>query len=169
MVRAVLGPVVLGRGILALAPNGSMVVSESKSAPALCDIAAISAFLAEDQRFAAPPQTILALIDFGPQLLYRTPHRVIATPYHRNGNGIVDGRTMLATSDEAEARRLMSQRGVSLILLCPNGPERSYFSWGTSGVNFYEKLVSHELPPWISPVDLPDTLGRDFQVFKALP
>ena len=33
---------------------------------------------------------ILAFIFYGPEILYRTGYEVLATPYHRNAQGILD-------------------------------------------------------------------------------
>ena len=61
---------------------------------------------------ALPPGTVLAPIDLGPQLLLRTPHRVLAAPYHRNGYGIrawIEG-----AGDPSRARAA----GADYLILC---------------------------------------------------
>src|SRR3546814_9292280 len=53
-----------------------------------CKVREVAAYLDSDAGWGSQPQTVLAFMDVGPELLYRTRHRVIGTPYHRNGDGI---------------------------------------------------------------------------------
>jgi hypothetical protein len=71
----------------------------------------------------ADPRVILAFMDFGPELLYRTPHSVVSTPYHRNP-GIVASHRIL-TAPWGQARSGLEARAVEWILLCPT-VDRAY-------------------------------------------
>ena len=70
----------------------------------------VAAFLESDPRWSAAPQTVLAFMDIGPELLYRTRHEVIGTPYHRNGGDLVlqIGTAYFGVRDE-EGRRLVEE------------------------------------------------------------
>ena len=95
--------------------------------PTACPIEPLAALLDDAKGLGASPKTILAFLDVGPELVYRTPHRSIGSPYHRNGSGIYDAWRALATDDVAESRQIIERRQVDLVLLCPSVPERAYF------------------------------------------
>ena len=70
------------------------------------------------------------MFDHGPELLYRTRHAVIATPYHRNRDGIIDVHRIMTEADQAISRGLIDRRGADLLLICPNGPEKLVYGGG---------------------------------------
>src|SRR3546814_7177911 len=94
-----------------------------------CEVRDVAGYLETDPQWRSP-QTVLAFMDIGPELLYRTRHRVIGTPYHRNGDGIFDGHRILASPDLAAARALIEQRRIDLVLLCPSPVERGFYEIG---------------------------------------
>jgi asparagine N-glycosylation enzyme membrane subunit Stt3 len=123
----------------------------SQDAAGSCPVTALSS----DPAFASlgsGPLTIAADVDYGPELLFRTPHNVIATPYHRNADGILDTWDLLATRSEAEAEAMIRQRGIDLILLCPQADPglRPSDPAGT----LYEALETGHPPAWASPIPL---------------
>ncbi|HUN50259.1 MAG TPA: hypothetical protein VMU42_04055, partial [Candidatus Sulfotelmatobacter sp.] len=75
--------------------------------PTACPLQSLAALLDDPHGLGAGPKTILAFLDVGPELVYRTPHRSIASPYHRNGAGIYDAWRALATDDAGEAAAIM--------------------------------------------------------------
>src|SRR3546814_17289824 len=74
-----------------------------------CKVREVAAYLDSDAGWGSQPQTVLAFMDVDPELLYRTRHRVIGTPYHRNGDGIFDGYRILATTYFDAARTARSE------------------------------------------------------------
>ena len=138
----------------------------AKTGADLCSIPAISDFLETSTNWPTErPLTILAFLDFGPELLYRTRHRVIATPYHRNGPGISDSHRMMTSGDAEEAKAMMNQRGIDLILLCPGSPERVFFSTRERDDSLYSALRDGKPPSWLVPVDLPANLSGSFKLY----
>lgn len=93
------------------------------------------------------PQTIAAFIDFGPELLYRTPHRVLAGPYHRNRDGILAAHALLTSRDASTALDIARTREIDLILLCP-ARDAEYFR-GSDATSLYATLLRGEAPSWI--------------------
>src|SRR3546814_4858733 len=64
-----------------------------------------------------PATTILAPIDLGAPLIFWTPHRLVATPHHRNKDAMADTiRAFLG--DPAQAEALVRGRGATLIVVC---------------------------------------------------
>ncbi len=127
--------------------------------PTACPLRSLAALLDDPEGLGASPKTILAFLDVGPELVYRTPHRSIGSPYHRNGAGIYDGWRALATDDVAEAQRLMQRRQVDWVLLCPSVPERAYFEQPNGSASLYDRLLAGDVPAWLTPVPLPAALG----------
>ncbi|BCW87871.1 hypothetical protein sos41_10030 [Alphaproteobacteria bacterium SO-S41] len=66
---------------------------------------------------ALPPGLVLSNIAFGPLILAETPHSVIAAPYHRNRDGILDAVAMLTAAPD-EARALIRARGIDYVAIC---------------------------------------------------
>jgi hypothetical protein len=113
------------------------------------------------------PQRILTFLDLGAELMYRTPHETVATPYHRNTAGILDDFHIMEAQDDATARAIVHQRGVTLILVCPTLDEaRTYYEVGTPGT-LYERLLKNQPPDWLKPVELPAPLRDDFQLWSV--
>jgi len=62
---------------------------------------------------------VLAQVFAGPEILYRTDHSVIATPYHRNFAATRASLGIMAATDFDEARRIVADRGIGLLAVCP--------------------------------------------------
>ena len=114
------------------------------------------------------PRTIVASGNFGPELLYRTRHRVVASVYHRNAEGMLAGLAILAGQDEAEILARVRRRRADLILLCPGSVHDGYFL-KTGGDSLYRRLERGDVPGWLGEVDLPAGLKGRFMMFRVLP
>ncbi len=132
-----------------------------------CPIDDIAAFLDDANGFGDRPRIIVSLLDHGPQLIYRTRHSVVAAPYHRNTDGILDAHGIMTATDDRESRRLMASRGAELVLLCPNGPERKLFEPSPAGRTLYSRLLTGDAPAWLRPVRLPVRLSRIFKLYEV--
>lgn len=161
-----IGPLLVG-GTLMVQPAAAGA-SATRSAPG-CDLRQVAAYLESDPRWAATPQTVLAFMDIGPELLYRTHHRVVGTPYHRNAEGILDGYQALATADPAVARKVIEQRHVDLVLLCRSSAERAFYAPAGTAENLYLRLDRGTAPAWLAPVALPAGLEDQARLYRVLP
>jgi len=139
-----------------------------KSAKDACPIAPVSDFLNGSDLLHGETQTILAFVNFGPELLYRTPHRVLSTPYHRNMSSVIDTNAIMQAETVNEAQSLLKSREVDLILLCPKSGERRYYSYTTGEAKFYDNLMAGQLPKWISPLSLPQGVSEHFRLFAIV-
>ncbi len=108
---------------------------------------------------------ILTHLFWGGEILYRTPHEVVATPYHRNTRGILDAYTVLTADTDDKALEVVRQRQVDLILLCPESDE-GRFCYGEKSATFGRRLCNGEIPDWCRRVDLPAELSG-FQLFQV--
>ncbi len=114
------------------------------------------------------PKTIIANVDFGPEILYRTPHRVVATPYHRNGAGITCVYDIMTAHTDSEAYKLLHQREANLILLVPESTEKVFYQNAMHSDTFYKRLLTGHYPVWLRPVKLPENLMEYMHLYEVL-
>jgi hypothetical protein len=146
--------------------TGAEPADESRTArQAACPLPTLGEWLADPSGAGARPRPIAAFIDFGPELLYRTPHPILSGPYHRNAGGILDAHRIMTGTDEAAVRELLDARHVELLLICPPRDE-FYFGTGGGG-SLYRRLLSGEAPAWTRRVALPPGAGS-FQLFEVV-
>jgi len=131
-------------------------------------VRAMCRYLTTDMQWQGRKLRILAEIDYGAEILYRTPHEVIATPYHRNRQGIMDACAIMAAQTDEEAQSRIRRRGIDLILLGPEASDPSLFADPGPTPAFYRRLCDGAPPPWCRPVQLPDELSS-FRLFAIAP
>ncbi|MBI9012897.1 MAG: hypothetical protein JEZ08_11750 [Clostridiales bacterium] len=124
----------------------------------LCDWMVDNEFLLGQQK------TILTFLDFGPEILYRTTHRVISSPYHRNDEGILFSYNIMTSNDVTDIQMSLKTRSVDLILLLPNSTERAFYDYDENSESFYDMLLNHQLPFWIKEIELPKE-HSEFRLF----
>lgn len=127
----------------------------------------MASWLNEEAAIRGSSKIILADIDFGPELLYRTPHRIIASPYHRNGEGIFFGHQVMSSVKDEEALALLRQRRVDWLLLCPSSAEGGYFNPNKDPAALYARLLRGGRPSWLQPVPLPSELAENFCLYEV--
>ena len=109
---------------------------------------------------------ILANIDSGPEILYRTRHQTIGSPYNRNYRGILDTYDILTAANDDAAYKLIKQRGIELILLNFDSPELGHKR--RDKAKFYKRLYFGEYPPWLKAVELPANLPSSLKLFEIV-
>jgi hypothetical protein len=112
---------------------------------------------------------VLALIDFGPELLYRTPHSVLAIPNHRLQRGFATGYRVMSASNFAEAERGLRAAGVDLVLICPDSAESWFYETDESAQTLNEALRDDDPPAFLRPLALPAPLSEQFKLFAVRP
>ncbi len=111
-----------------------------------------------------PPERVMTPIDLGAHLLLFTPHHVVAAPYHRNEQGVLDAFRFFNGPIE-EARAILDARGVTLVVTCPAMPEMG--GLGISAPDSFVKLAPADaLPGWLVDQSLP---GAPLRVYAVLP
>jgi hypothetical protein len=68
---------------------------------------------------------VLSSLDSGPELMYRFPVGVVADPYHRNVEGILDSYAIFSAENEFLAADLLAKHQVSYVLVCENDADAS--------------------------------------------
>lgn len=140
-------------------PGHSQEMAEARASKEPCLVPAAFADLA-----ALPPERIMTPIDLGAHLLLYTRHEVVAAPYHRNQQGVLDTFRFF-NGPIADARAILDKRGIGLVVLCPAMAELRGISdrADDSFVNLYE---AGTLPDWLVNVSLP---GAALRVFAVMP
>ena len=122
-----------------------------------------------NNRWQHQTRRIVAFYFFGPEILYRTHHEVIATPSHRNEQGVLDTYTILTSARDEDAHQLIQKRKIDLILLCPEANEEAFFlPSAKQETTFYRKLCEGRIPAWVRPVPLPLGLSKSFKLFEVV-
>ena len=147
--------------MLNAAPQSSAAIRSAVSCP-LRDLAPL---LNDPAGLGAAPKTILALIDFGPELLYRTQHSVLSIPNHRYQPGFAAGYRIMTASDFAAAERGLRAAGVDLVLVCPNSVEDWFYHTETDATTLSEALQAGDPPGYLSQVVLPEPLNGQFMLY----
>ena len=152
-VLVVLGPIALGG---AIAPGKEKAVA--------CPLEAMTGFLAEGP-WGTEGRTVLTAANFGPRILYETPHRVIATVHHRNEDGLLDSIRILRAATDEEALKEIRRRGIDVIILCPGYPGNHYARPDDGVGVFHGRLLGGHAIDWIREEPLPADLAARFRLF----
>lgn len=113
------------------------------------------------------PQVLLANSDFGAPILYNSPHKVIATAYHRNYSGILYFADLMSSNSYETAYAMLQSRNVDLIIISPTYGEQAMAGGLDNKTSFYNKLLKNETPSWLQKLDLPQELSSDFIVYRV--
>ena len=151
----VMSPMFLGM----VAPNDTSAAEDTRSETEFsCRIEAAFTAIAR-----LPPGNILAPIDTGGHLLARTPHGVMAAPFHRNEHG---NRLALDVfrAEPGAAEAMVRASGTRYIAFCP----------GINDMEFYRDIAPRGLgaqldagnvPGWLKPL----ALDTPYKVFELVP
>ena len=82
------------------------------------------------------------------ELLMRTPHAVIATPFHQDIGGNIDSYRFFAAENTAAAEDIARRRKADLVVLC----RKSLSMYDDGGISLTRQLIEGKKPPWLKPV-----------------
>jgi hypothetical protein len=111
-----------------------------------------------------PPATIFTMVDLGPRILATTHHRVIAGPYHRNGDAILAIHHAMDGPPDS-FRAIAARHGATYLLICPGFPEGTIYA-ARSRNGFYARLMRGEVPGWLHPVPLRTGLTLPYTLYR---
>ncbi len=131
----------------------SIVLPPAAAARASAPFARCLAPSGFDALTALTPARIAAPVDLGPYLVLMTPHAVIGSPYHRNGEGIGDSYRIFGGPAE-EARAILEERGIDLVVSCDALVDLTGGDLDAPD-SLKAQLSRGETPDWLSPVPAP--------------
>jgi len=142
-----------------LLPHGqAQVVAQARASKLPCLVSESFADLR-----GLPPERIMTPIDLGSHMLLETPHDVVAAPYHRNEDGVLDAFRFFNRSAE-EAREIARVRGLGLVVTCPAMPEMRGPGLDVPGT-VINLLAAGTPPDWLEDI----SIGGPLKVYAILP
>ncbi len=129
------------------------------------NIEAFSRWL-KDAEFSNENEILLTLVDYGPAILYHTSYQVIATPYHRNDQGILFLYDVMTESDVDAVKLMLTQRNVNWILIATSSAERIMYQADTHPDGFYQFLIDDQRLEWLEKKKLPEEF-EDFRLYRV--
>ena len=159
-------------GAVAALLVGPLVVVAAVSGPASSDATvAVEGCTAEPLvRMLAdvgePGAIVLAPVFWGPEILYGTELDVVATPYHRNAEGILASRDIMGAEDEAEIGARLRARGIRYVALCRTG------AWlpllvGETERSLHRRLVRGDAPGFMEAAELSGPAADRYGVWRV--
>ena len=109
-----------------------------------------------------PPERIMAPIDLGSHLLLHTPHAVVAAPYHRSQQGVLDTFRFF-NGPIGDSRKILAARGVTLVVICRAMKEILGLVDHTPD-SFVSLFAEDKLPAWLVDESLPGSPLRIYAV-----
>ena len=158
------------------------MVGEEKPVVETCNLRPVTDYLAKSDT----PHVIMAPMDDGPELLFRTPHSVIGAHYNVAGNQNVSD--FFKARDDVTAKAILSHWRADIVLACRRiSPfyagrehiklgENTFLSTGRDGKlhlvssltnpTLIERLVDNAPPAWLKPVEIAG--NKDYLVYQVL-
>jgi hypothetical protein len=116
----------------------------------------------------AGPRRILFTYQFiGPEIVWRTPLRVVGAPYG-NGESIRDSFAIFGAKTDNIAGRVIDRRGIDLVLYSRTESENAAYRGSGGPDTLLNRIENGRAPDWLAPVPLPDGLSRDFRLFRVV-
>ena len=114
---------------------------------------------------AQRPTTVLAISNLGAPIRARSPHRVLAGPYHRNVTGNL--LTLDAfTSTAEQARTTIQSNRIGLVALCRGNAETALLT-AQAPDGLLATLVRDQPPDWLE--KLPQDAGEPLEIYRVRP
>lgn len=156
----------------------------ARSAPG-CPLTETAQFIAGPMGYRDRAYTILAGMNEGPELLFRTPHRVIGGNFNVPANR--DVFDFFNARNESRPRAILRKWDIDLVLVCRSVPpflagldrpklgKTAFLRPGADGnlrlvsdperPTLIEKLVNGRAPGWLKPVEIPRV--KDYLLFEV--
>jgi len=150
--------VTVGAALLAT-PLGASTAAASTQQTEACFMPQAFAPLA-----ALPKARVMSLIDLGSHVLLHTGDSVVAAPYHRDQQGLLDAFHFFDGPIEA-GRDILARRGVSLVVVCRGMPELTSPP-SAAPDSFVRLFAADKLPGWLQEVSAP---GAALTIYRVTP
>ena len=133
-----------------------------------CRLSHMAAIMGRDPALAEPPKRTMSLVYYRPEILYRSRHSVVGTPYQRNQTGILDTVNFVSDAGGEVARGIARHRNLDQVMICVHAGEGKWYRTRKSDPDsMFEKLSANQPPAWLRPVDLPDQVSKAFRLYAV--
>lgn len=153
---------------LVATPNDKNENADSENYSNKSSLKSLSIFLNTYHESNPTTATVLTYVDFGPELLYRTDYNYIATPYHRNDQGILYNYKIFTEANLSEVQSMLAERHVDLIVLRSESAKAGSHKQAEDELTFYERLMAGDKPNFLEAVELPAGLNDGFMVYRVI-
>ena len=109
-----------------------------------------------------PPARVMTEVDLGSHVLLHTGNSVVAAPYHRAQQAILDAYHFFNGPID-QARQILAARGVTLVVICPAMPAMQGLPTAVPD-SFVKLYAKQALPTWLAPIGAPDAVLKLFAV-----
>jgi hypothetical protein len=82
------------------------------------------------------------------EILFFTPHQVLAAPFHKNTEGNLDSYAFFTAPDSSTAAAVIKKSRADLVLLC----KPSFKFYTENGSSLAQQLVDGHPPAWLKPI-----------------
>jgi hypothetical protein len=167
LVRRLLVIAIVVPGLLfaPMAIGGALLSPGQTQSSGGCSIDPVLRELNRPDGLSVAPLTVLTMVNFGPRLMYETPHRVVTTPYPRNAEGQLDAFRIYKATDLEYARQLIEERRVDLVVTCVQ--RAMYGGLSASADTLDSRLRRGEPPEWLRPVAISEEAAREISIFRV--
>ncbi len=139
-------------------PFSSTVQAESSLESTPCNATQNYAALAD-----LPKGLVLAEIDRGPYVLAHTEHSVVAAPYHRMSDKIIEVMNFFSMEVSDQSRQTANRLGAQYVLFCSLENTKADSLKSSSLIS---SLQSGNAPTWLEKIELPK--GNPLVLFRLL-
>ena len=111
---------------------------------------------------------VLAMTDYGPQLLFETEYRVLSIPNHRYQKGFEPSYQIMNSSDDAFQRSLVDQYDVKMVLVCTSEVDSKFYRARPDSL--HDRLQDGDAPSWLTEVGTSTEVDGIpfFRLFKVI-
>jgi hypothetical protein len=150
------------------------------AAQTACQMYNLESALRNPMGLGSRQHMIMNTMGAGPELLFRTNHKVLSAPFHMDVDGNVDATRFFSTPYPDEAEAIVRRRNIDLVVTCLYA-DAFYFDtnpWSKVASDqhgpgndfaphFIERLISGHIPAWLKPVKAPGV--TNFVIYEVLP
>jgi hypothetical protein len=111
-----------------------------------------------------PRGLVLSPLFYGSTVLKLSDHSVVAGPYHRNGQAILDAINAMERPP-AEAKAIVDVRGVDYVTICTTS-EESAVAAHNAPEGLLADLLAGRAPPWLQPI--PPEPGSALRIWRVV-
>jgi hypothetical protein len=130
--------------------------------PDRCDIDDAIATLNDEAGVRHGGLRLMAFTDYGPEILFRTPHSVFSIPNHRHQPGYTATYSAMTAKTPA-ARQVLYRNAVDAVLVCTDDVERAFYGAATD--SFHTQLTRGDAPGWLHEVPVVGN-GPRFRLYE---
>ena len=132
-----------------------------------CDDKAAIDWLAEVRPVWRPgeaaPIVMSSNFHIGPEIVWRSGYRAVASGYHRGGHALSDTVTVFGSRNMDEVYDILDRRGVDIIMTCDSVPNLSVHPG-----SLLWRMTARNVPVWLRPLSLPPQLEH-YRIYIVSP